>query len=92
MIGEQAITEPVCLGIGSVEVAALREGDTVTFDVENRKLKAALSDAEIEERLKDWRDPQPRYETGVFAKYAALVSSASAGAITRPEGYGRDRS
>ena len=70
-------------------IAALREGDAVTFDVENRKLEVALSDAEIEERLKDWKDPQPRYETGVFAKYAALVSSASEGAVTRPEGYGR---
>ncbi|MCA1688023.1 MAG: dihydroxy-acid dehydratase [Actinobacteria bacterium] len=68
-------------------IAALHEGDTVTFDVENRKLEVALSDAEIEDRLKDWKDPQPRYETGVFAKYAALVSSASEGAITRPEGY-----
>ena len=72
-------------------IAALREGDAVTFDVENRKLEVALSDAQIEDRLKDWKDPQPRYETGVFAKYAALVSSASEGAITRPEGYGRDR-
>ncbi len=70
-------------------IAALREGDTVTFDVQNRKLEVALSDAEIEDRLKDWKDPQPRYETGVFAKYAALVSSASEGAVTRPEGYGQ---
>ena len=46
----------------------------------------ALSDEEIEDRLKDWQDPQRRYETGVFAKYAALVSSASEGAITRPSG------
>src|SRR3712207_2155191 len=70
-------------------IAALREDDTVTFDVENRKLEVALSDAEIEDRLQDWKDPQPRYETGVFAKYAALVSSASEGAVTRPEGYGQ---
>jgi dihydroxy-acid dehydratase len=73
-------------------IAALREGDTVSFDVENRKLEVALSDAEIEDRLQDWEDPQPRYETGVFAKYAALVSSASEGAVTRPEGYGRGQS
>jgi dihydroxy-acid dehydratase len=66
-------------------IAALREGDTITFDVGNRKLEVALSDEEIEERLKDWQDPIPRYETGVFAKYAALVSSASEGAITRPK-------
>ncbi len=65
-------------------IAALREGDTVTFDIENRTLSMDLSSEEIEERLKDWTDPQPRYETGVFAKYAALVSSASEGAVTSP--------
>ncbi|MBV9452739.1 MAG: dihydroxy-acid dehydratase [Rubrobacter sp.] len=66
-------------------IAALQEGDTVIFDVENRKLEVVLSDEEIEDRLADWRDPVPRYDTGVFAKYVALVSSASEGAITRPE-------
>jgi dihydroxy-acid dehydratase len=66
-------------------IAALKEGDTITLDVENRKLEVALSDEEIEERLGGWRDPVPRYDTGVFAKYAALVSSASEGAVTRPE-------
>jgi dihydroxy-acid dehydratase len=66
-------------------IAALKEDDTITFDIESRKLEVALSDEEIEERLKDWREPVPRYETGVFAKYAALVSSASEGAITRPK-------
>jgi dihydroxy-acid dehydratase len=65
-------------------IAALREGDRVTLDVENRTLSVDLSNEELENRLEDWRDPQPRYETGVFAKYAALVSSASEGAITRP--------
>ncbi|MDX6379601.1 MAG: dihydroxy-acid dehydratase [Rubrobacteraceae bacterium] len=65
-------------------IAALREGDRISFDIENRTLSVALSDEEIEDRLKDWKDPVPRYETGVFAKYAALVSSASEGAITQP--------
>ena len=65
-------------------IAALAEGDTIAFDVEKRTLSAALSDEEIEERLGTWEDPQPRYETGVFAKYADHVSSASEGAITRP--------
>src|ERR671914_1861416 len=65
-------------------IAALKEGDTITIDIENRTLSVALSDEEIEDRLRNWKDPQPRYETGVFAKYAALVSSASEGAITRP--------
>jgi dihydroxy-acid dehydratase len=66
-------------------IAALREGDTITFDVTERTLSVHLSDEEIEDRLKDWQEPLPRYETGVFAKYAALVSSASEGAITRPK-------
>ncbi len=66
-------------------IAALREGDRLTLDIENRTLSVALSDEEIEDRLEDWEDPRPRYETGVFAKYAALVSSASEGAITRPK-------
>jgi dihydroxy-acid dehydratase len=66
-------------------IAALREGDRITFDVENRTLSVDLYEEEIEERLKDWQEPAPRYETGVFAKYAALVSSASEGAITQPK-------
>jgi dihydroxy-acid dehydratase len=65
-------------------IAALHEGDRITLDVENRTLSVDLSDEEIQNRLEDWRDPQPRYKTGVFAKYASLVSSASEGAITRP--------
>ncbi len=66
-------------------IAALRDGDTITFDITNRTLSADLTDEEIEARLKDWEDPQPRYTTGVLAKYAALVSSASEGAVTSPE-------
>ncbi|PLS82121.1 MAG: dihydroxy-acid dehydratase [Actinobacteria bacterium] len=69
-------------------IAALKEGDNIVFDVTNRTLSVDLSDEEIEERLKDWTDPLPRYETGVFAKYAALVSSASEGAVTRPGANG----
>jgi dihydroxy-acid dehydratase len=44
-----------------------------------------LSDAEIKARLAKWKAPAPHYKTGVFAKYAALVSSASLGAITRAD-------
>ncbi len=43
-----------------------------------------LSDDEIEARLSDWSPPEPRYLTGVLAKYASMVSSASEGAITKP--------
>ncbi len=63
-------------------IAALRDGDTVTFDLESRHLDVDLSDEEIETRLAGWQEPPPRYSTGVMAKYAALVSSASKGAIT----------
>jgi dihydroxy-acid dehydratase len=66
-------------------IAALKDGDTVTFDIENRTLIVDLSADEIEERLRGWTDPVPRYATGVMAKYAALVSSASEGAVTAPE-------
>jgi dihydroxy-acid dehydratase len=64
-------------------IAALQEGDTIVFDIEARRLDVELSDAEIRERLSRWKEPAPRYTSGVFAKYAALVSSASEGAITR---------
>ena len=63
-------------------IAALRDGDIVTFDVENRRLDVALTDEEIAARLATWTAPEPRYKTGVMAKYARLVSSAALGAIT----------
>ena len=64
-------------------IAAVREGDTIHLDITNRRLDVELSDGEIASRLRDWRAPEPNYKTGVMAKYAALVSSASEGAITR---------
>jgi dihydroxy-acid dehydratase len=65
-------------------LAALREGDMVTIDVDARELHVELSDDELEARLRDWTPPEPRYASGVFAKYASMVSSASEGAVTRP--------
>jgi dihydroxy-acid dehydratase len=65
-------------------IAALRDGDEITLDVEARELRVALSDDEIAARLADWSPPPPRYTRGVLAKYASLVSSASEGAVTRP--------
>ncbi len=65
-------------------IAAVREGDTIRFDVKARVLEVEVSDEVLRQRMKEWKPPQPRYPTGVFAKYAALVSSASQGAITRP--------
>ncbi|MDX1600190.1 MAG: dihydroxy-acid dehydratase [Anaerolineales bacterium] len=63
-------------------IAALQEGDIVEFDVPARRLHVDLSEAEIQARLRGWSPPAPRYERGVMAKYARLVSSASEGAVT----------
>jgi dihydroxy-acid dehydratase len=62
-------------------LAALEDGDVVTVDVEGRELRAELSDDELAARLAAVTAPPPRYTTGVFARYARLVSSASAGAV-----------
>ncbi|OLE35843.1 MAG: dihydroxy-acid dehydratase [Ktedonobacter sp. 13_1_20CM_3_54_15] len=65
-------------------ISALQEGDTIVIDIEKRRLDVELSDAEIAARLAHWTEPVPHYTSGVFAKYSALVSSASEGAITQP--------
>jgi dihydroxy-acid dehydratase len=65
-------------------IAAVRDGDMIRFDVTQRALEVEISEEVLRQRMKEWRPPKPRYPTGVFAKYAALVSSASQGAITRP--------
>jgi len=64
-------------------LAALCDGDFVVIDIDNRRLDTEVSAAEITARLAMWKAPKPHYTTGVFAKYAALVSSAADGAITR---------
>src|SRR5258708_5472253 len=64
-------------------IAALRGGDSITFDISKRRLDVQLRDAEIKTRCKDWRAPEPHYKTGVMAKYAHLVTSASRGAVTK---------
>jgi dihydroxy-acid dehydratase len=53
--------------------------------VNKRLLEVEISDQEIRQRMSRWKAPAPRYQSGVFAKYAALVSSASEGAITTPK-------
>jgi dihydroxy-acid dehydratase len=65
-------------------LAALREGEMVIIDVERRKLDVEVPAAELQQRLRGFVPPPPRYRTGVFAKYAALVSSAEDGAVTSP--------
>jgi dihydroxy-acid dehydratase len=63
-------------------IAALRSGDTIVIDAKKRRLDVELSAAEIKKRLRAVKAPKTRYATGVFAKYAKLVSSASDGAVT----------
>ncbi len=64
-------------------IAALRDGDTIEIDLQKSELNVELSDTEIVARLESWSPPAPRYRAGVLGKYAALVSSASEGAVTR---------
>ena len=63
-------------------IAALREGDMVVLDVPSRRLDVELGELEIAARLASWVPPEPRYATGVMAKYARLVSTAAEGAVT----------
>src|SRR5581483_6114150 len=66
-------------------IAAVREGDVINIDITKRVLEVEISDDLLRQRLSEWKAPEPRYPTGVFGKYAALVASASEGAITRPK-------
>jgi dihydroxy-acid dehydratase len=66
-------------------IAAVHESDIVRIDVHQRVLEVEISDSEIQRRMANWKPPKPCYPTGVFGKYAALVASASEGAITRPK-------
>jgi len=63
-------------------IAAIREGDEITVDIDDRRLDVALSEEEIAKRVAEYESPEPLYTRGVMAKYAATVSSASQGAIT----------
>jgi dihydroxy-acid dehydratase len=61
----------------------VREGDSIVLDIKARRLDVEISEQEMKARLSQWAPPQPRYKSGVMAKYAKLVSSASEGAVTR---------
>jgi dihydroxy-acid dehydratase len=64
-------------------IAHIRDGDTITIDVEKRELNHDVPDAELARRAAEWKQPEPRYKRGVFAKYANAVGSAAEGAVTR---------
>ena len=77
MVGHVA-PEAACGG----PIALLAEGDLVTIDLTARRIDLDVAPEILSDRLARWTPPHPRYETGVFSKYGALVSSASDGAIT----------
>ncbi len=62
-------------------IAAVRNGDLITFDVKNRKLNLEIPKSELQARLKRWKAPKPKYTSGVIGRYAKMVGSASQGAV-----------
>lgn len=63
-------------------LAALSDGDVIVVDIASRTIE--VEGVDVADRLRDWSPPEPRYRSGVFAKYAAQVTSASHGAVTEP--------
>jgi dihydroxy-acid dehydratase len=65
-------------------LAAVRDGDTISIDVDAERLDVEVGDEELAARLSTWTPPPPRYTSGVYARYRALVASASEGAVLLP--------
>jgi dihydroxy-acid dehydratase len=65
-------------------IAAVQEGDSITIDANAGLLNLDVPAEEVARRMAAWKTPEPRYSSGVFAKYCALVASASEGAVTTP--------
>jgi dihydroxy-acid dehydratase len=63
-------------------LAAVQDGDEIVIDVANRNIRLGVTDEALARRLNQWHGPAPRYNSGVLAKYARLVSSAATGAVT----------
>ena len=62
-------------------IAHVRDGDTISLDIPNRRIEVQVGDDEMSRRRDGWRAPKPAYTSGALAKYARLVSSASEGAV-----------
>lgn len=62
-------------------IALLRDGDMVSIDAEHRTIQVDLTEGELAERSRQWKQPDPRYKKGALYKYARLVSSAASGAV-----------
>ncbi|HVM02022.1 MAG TPA: dihydroxy-acid dehydratase, partial [Acidimicrobiales bacterium] len=65
-------------------IAFVRDGDRIVIDVTARRMDLAVDEAELTRRRGGWKLPEPRYTTGVLAKYARLVTGAERGAVTEP--------
>jgi dihydroxy-acid dehydratase len=65
-------------------LAAVRDGDVITIDVDEGTLNVDLTADQLSARMRDWTPPESPYSTGVFARYRAAVGSASEGAVLRP--------
>ena len=84
-------TRGACIGHVSPEAAAggaiafLRNGDPIFIDIPNRRLQVELTDAELDERRKKWKPAPPKVRDGWLARYAAMVGSASTGAVLSAE-------
>jgi dihydroxy-acid dehydratase len=64
-------------------IAAVRDGDRISIDIEKRSLQLLVPEEEIQERLKNWRPPEPKIKRGYLALYSRLASSAAEGAVIR---------
>jgi len=71
-------------------IAAVREGDAISIDADAGTIDLDVGPEVIRQRLASWNAPAPRYKSGVFAKYCALVASASEGAVTVAEAVVRE--
>jgi dihydroxy-acid dehydratase len=72
-------------------IALVNEGDTIVVDIEARALELQVDDEELSRRRESWKPPAPRATDGVLAVYAAMVGSASSGAVVEPGNIERER-
>ena len=64
-------------------IAIIQDGDIITIDIENKSIHLHISDEEIQERLKKWKRPEPKFKTGYLAVYSKLAQSADKGAVLK---------
>jgi dihydroxy-acid dehydratase len=83
-------THGLCVGhvapeaVDAGPIAFVADGDRIVIDVPAKRIDIQVADAELSRRRGSWKAPEPRYATGVLAKYARLVTGAERGAVTEP--------